>query len=220
MARNRIVRHVRVAAKDLVPHELNPRTHSEAQRLISDRKHPPRHRLLITYRLSHSPVPKIAMLSHFVHIKIRRGEIRATIWWVTVVHDCQEVQSLFSVCSMTCNGSNTTGFPSPATIYLEAVIDLAAILDLRKPSRYPVRVMGGSLPARGIADKDILVVDCALDRAPDRVCVAMGAGEVFLAVLKRTGPTWHLVRAAGDEIEITEDLEVWGIVTSIVRQAL
>lgn len=32
MTRNRIVRHVRVAAKDLVPHELNPRTHSEAQR--------------------------------------------------------------------------------------------------------------------------------------------------------------------------------------------
>jgi len=32
MTRNRIVRHVRVAAKDLVPHESNPRTHSEAQR--------------------------------------------------------------------------------------------------------------------------------------------------------------------------------------------
>jgi hypothetical protein len=32
MTRNRIVRHVRVPAKDLVPHELNPRTHSEAQR--------------------------------------------------------------------------------------------------------------------------------------------------------------------------------------------
>jgi hypothetical protein len=64
------------------------------------------------------------------------------------------------------DGGNATGFPSPATIYLEAVIDLAAILDLRKPSRYPVRVVGGALPARGIADKDILVVDCALDRAP------------------------------------------------------
>jgi hypothetical protein len=63
------------------------------------------------------------------------------------------------------DGGNTTGFPSPATIYLEAVIDLAAILDLRKPSRYPVRVVGGALPARGIAEKDILVVDCALDRA-------------------------------------------------------
>ncbi|MBX9677512.1 MAG: hypothetical protein K2X38_02030 [Gemmataceae bacterium] len=32
MTRNRIVRHARVAAKDLVPHELNPRTHSEVQR--------------------------------------------------------------------------------------------------------------------------------------------------------------------------------------------
>lgn len=118
------------------------------------------------------------------------------------------------------DGGNTTGFPSPATIYLEAVINLAEILDLRRPSRYPVRVMGGALPARGIAENDILVVDCGVDRAPDRVCVAMGAGEVFLAVLKRTGPTWHLVRAAGDDIPITEDIEVWGIVISIVRQAV
>src|SRR5262245_14286905 len=30
--RNRIVRHIRVRAGDLVPHELNPRTHSGAQR--------------------------------------------------------------------------------------------------------------------------------------------------------------------------------------------
>jgi hypothetical protein len=30
--RNRIIRHVRVRAGDLVPHELNPRTHSDAQR--------------------------------------------------------------------------------------------------------------------------------------------------------------------------------------------
>src|SRR6267143_3013860 len=30
--RNRIVRHLRVRAGDLVPHELNPRVHSDAQR--------------------------------------------------------------------------------------------------------------------------------------------------------------------------------------------
>src|SRR5437870_5196035 len=30
--RNRIIRHVRVRAGDLVPHELNPRVHSDAQR--------------------------------------------------------------------------------------------------------------------------------------------------------------------------------------------
>jgi len=118
------------------------------------------------------------------------------------------------------DGGNTTGFPSPATIYLEKVIDLAEILDLRRPSRYPVRVVGGSLPTRGIAEKDILIVDCALDRGAGRVCVVMSRGEVFLAILKRTGPLWHLVRANGDEQEIAEDTEVWGIVTAIVRQAL
>src|SRR5437764_8690750 len=32
MIRNRIQRHVRVRAGDLVPHELNPRLHSDAQR--------------------------------------------------------------------------------------------------------------------------------------------------------------------------------------------
>jgi len=32
MTRNRILRHIRVRAGDLVPHELNPRVHSDAQR--------------------------------------------------------------------------------------------------------------------------------------------------------------------------------------------
>lgn len=121
---------------------------------------------------------------------------------------------------MAYDGGNTTGFPSPATIYLEAVIDLADILDLRRPSRYPVRVIGGALPTRGIAERDILVVDSALERTPGRICVVMAAGEVFLAVLKRTGPTWHLIRGADQEMEVTDDTEVWGIVTSIVREAL
>lgn len=121
---------------------------------------------------------------------------------------------------MAYDGGNTTGFPSPATIYLEKVINLAEILDLRRPSRYPVRVMGGALPARGIAEKDILVVDSDIDRAPGRVCIVMAAGDVFLAILKKTGPTWHLIRALGDEMEVTEDTEVWGIVTSIVREAI
>lgn len=121
---------------------------------------------------------------------------------------------------MTYNGGNTTGFASPATIYLEAVIDLAAILDLRQPSRYPVRVNGGSYPERGIAERDILVVDAAADRAPDRVAVVMSAGEVYLAVLRRSGPSWWVVRASGEEIEVAGDIEVWGIVTAIVRESV
>lgn len=114
----------------------------------------------------------------------------------------------------------TTGFASPAGQYLEAVLDLAEILDLRRPSRYPVRVMGGSYPAQGIAERDILVVDAAADRAPESVAVVMSAGEVYLAVLKRRGPSWAVVRADGAEIEVSGDIEVWGIVTASVRERM
>jgi DNA polymerase V len=119
---------------------------------------------------------------------------------------------------MAYDGSNTTGFASPATIYLENVIDLAEILDLRRASRYPVRVVGGELASRGIAERDILVVDCALERRPDAICVVMAGGEVFLAVLRKNAGTWFLARGNGQEIAVTEDTEVWGIVSSIVRQ--
>ena len=121
---------------------------------------------------------------------------------------------------MAYDGGNTTGFPSPASIYLETVLDLSDILDLKRPSRYPVRVVGGSLPARGIMERDILVVDSSLERSVGRVCVVMTAGEVFLAVLKKTGPNWHLERGGDQEVPVTDDTEVWGIVISIVRQAI
>lgn len=119
------------------------------------------------------------------------------------------------------DGGNTTGFASPATIYLEAVIDLAAILDLRQPSRYPVRVIGGSYPSKGIAEHDILVVDAAAERAPDRVAVVMYAGEVYLAVLQRRGPSsWAVIRADGTEVAVEGDVEVWGIVKASVRESI
>lgn len=121
---------------------------------------------------------------------------------------------------MAYDGGNTTGFPSPATIYLEAVIDLAQILDLRRPSRYPVRVTGGSFPSHGIAERDILVADAAAERAQDCVCIVMMGGETFLAVLKRSGPSWWLIRSNGQELPLSDDTEVWAVVTAIVRQTV
>ncbi|NDA47740.1 MAG: S24 family peptidase, partial [Alphaproteobacteria bacterium] len=45
----------------------------------------------------------------------------------------------------TYTGGNTTGFVSPAGDSLETRLDLAQILDLSRPSRYPVRVSGDAL---------------------------------------------------------------------------
>lgn len=42
-------------------------------------------------------------------------------------------------------GDSTTGFQSPAQDFIEGVVDLPALLDLRRPGRYPVmRGRGGS----------------------------------------------------------------------------
>jgi DNA polymerase V len=118
------------------------------------------------------------------------------------------------------NGGNTTGFASPAAIYLEDVIDLSAIPDLRRPSRYPVRVTGGKFAARGIQEQDILVVDSAAEHISGRVCIAMANGDVFLAELIKDRNSWKLRPSEGADIEVIEGVDVWGIVTAIVRQAV
>ncbi|MCI1909012.1 MAG: hypothetical protein LKI99_04780 [Acetobacter fabarum] len=54
-------------------------------------------------------------------------------------------------------GDRTTGFASPASDAIEGPIDLSQTLDLKNPSRYPVRVRGATFAARGILDGDILI---------------------------------------------------------------
>ena len=67
------------------------------------------------------------------------------------------------------DGSNTTGFVSPAADALEGPIDLAAMLDLRRPHRYPVRVLGEALRERGILPGDVLIANTAAPPTHGRV---------------------------------------------------
>ncbi len=69
-------------------------------------------------------------------------------------------------------GDDTTGFQSPAQDRIEGVVDLAALLDLPRPGRYPVRAKGQALAARGIHDGDILVADAAAEPRASVVCAA------------------------------------------------
>jgi SOS-response transcriptional repressor LexA len=58
-------------------------------------------------------------------------------------------------------GGETTGFQSPAKDFIEHVLDLPSMLDLSKPSFYPVRVVGQAFKDRGIHDGDILIANAA-----------------------------------------------------------
>ncbi|WP_395495166.1 hypothetical protein [Acetobacter sp. KSO5] len=77
-------------------------------------------------------------------------------------------------------GDRTTGFASPAADAIEGPIDLSEVLDLRRPSRYPVRVRGATFAARGILDGDVLIADTAGQQASGQLVIACAAGQVLL----------------------------------------
>lgn len=114
-------------------------------------------------------------------------------------------------------GDETTGFQSPAQDYIEPVVDLAALLDLRAPGRYPVRVVGQALSERGIRHGDILVANAAADPKPGKVCVAIVGCDVILATLALKEGTWWLRPAAKAPIAVDGEIEVWAIIEALVR---
>jgi len=114
-------------------------------------------------------------------------------------------------------GDETTGFQSPAQDYVETVIDLPAILDLRQPGIYPVRVVGQHLRARGIYQGDILIANAAADPVSGKVCVAFLKGEVILATLFRRDDGWHIAPAGGEAQPVTDEVEIWAVIQALVR---
>jgi DNA polymerase V len=116
-------------------------------------------------------------------------------------------------------GGETTGFQSPAQDYLEQVVDLADLLDLRKPGVYPVRA-GTSLRQWGIYEGDILIADATVEPADGKIAIAFAHGEVYLASLKRRPEGWVLLKGdrESEPIPVSDDAEIWAIVAGLVRR--
>jgi DNA polymerase V len=118
-------------------------------------------------------------------------------------------------------GAETTGFQSPAQDYIEHVIDLAQVLDLRKPGIYPVRVRGQAFSERGIRDGDILIASTVADPAHGKVAVAVLQGAFRLATLERRKGVWFLLPSGGKEaVPVSDDAEIWAIVAGLVREVV
>jgi hypothetical protein len=89
-------------------------------------------------------------------------------------------------------GDDTTGFQSPAQDYIEPVINMADILDLRRPGIYPVRgrwtrTCGLAAFTRGHSHRQR-----RLGAVAGKVCVALLHGEFILASLVRDRGEWWL----------------------------
>ena len=114
-------------------------------------------------------------------------------------------------------GDETTGFASPAQDHIEAVPDLADLLELRRPQRFAVRVKGDGLKARGIHSGDILVVNTSAEPRDGKVCVAFLHGDVVLAILTERDGTWWLEPSNQPPQPVNDDTEVWAMIAALVR---
>lgn len=114
------------------------------------------------------------------------------------------------------------GFPSPADDYLEAVLDLNALLITDPPATFMVRVAGDSMVGAGIGSGDILVVDRSLTPVHGDVVLAIVDGDFTVKRLHKRGSRVALIPEnpayAAIELHDGQELQIWGVVTGCVKQ--
>lgn len=112
------------------------------------------------------------------------------------------------------------GFPSPADDYLDKGLDLNEYLIKHPVATFYCRVEGHSMEGIGIFDRDILIVDRALEPLHGDVVLAVLNGELTCKVLDIQRQ--RLLSANDDfkpmPIQEGADFVVEGVVTSSIRR--
>jgi len=112
------------------------------------------------------------------------------------------------------------GFPSPATDFCEARLDLNELCVEHPAATYFVRAQGDSMLDAGIFPGDVLVVDRSLTAKHGDIVIAAFNGELTVKRLE-TRPTKRLVPMNDkyDPIDIPEetDIEIFGVATTVVH---
>ncbi|RXG16242.1 DNA polymerase V [Leeuwenhoekiella aestuarii] len=103
--------------------------------------------------------------------------------------------------------SKQTGFPSPATHYLESTIDLNSILTTNRDATFFIRISGNGWKAHNILDQDVLIINRA---APVK------RGKLALVVTDGIFKIERIPTASVDDLEFT----VWGVITYIIHAVL
>ncbi len=117
----------------------------------------------------------------------------------------------------------SAGFPSPADDYIENNLSLSELLIRNHLSTFLMKTSGDSMMDVGINDGDILVVDRSIEPKNRDIVIAILEGNLTvkrlifkmngLIVLKSENTSYKDIK-----IPESADLEIWGVVTSVIHQ--
>ena len=115
-----------------------------------------------------------------------------------------------------------TGFPSPATDYIEEDVDLNVHLIKNVPATFIIRVQGKSMTDVGIYDGDLLVVDKSLKPKNFSTVIANVHDELVVKSFVKERDEQFLTSGSKkieDKIIINSesDVFVWGVVTYVIH---
>ena len=115
--------------------------------------------------------------------------------------------------------ARATGFGAAADDYAERGIDLNEQLIKNKPATFFMRVNSNAMIGAGIHVGDIVIVDRSLEPQNNRVIIAAVDGELLIRRLETGNGKRLLVPATKklSPIDVTEDLQVWGVVTYVIH---
>ena len=118
----------------------------------------------------------------------------------------------------------SAGFGSPGADRTVKRIDLNEALVRHPQATFMMRTAGDAMCDAGISDGDVLVVDRALSPHDGNVVVAVVDGDLICRRLFNQGGVVKLEAAAigHRDIDIGEGqpLEVWGVVTMVIKSLL
>ncbi|WP_295957179.1 translesion error-prone DNA polymerase V autoproteolytic subunit [Rhodoferax sp.] len=116
----------------------------------------------------------------------------------------------------------SAGFPSPAEDLGAQRMDLTQMLVVHAQATYFLRASGQSMVGVGIFDGDILLVDRAIQPRHKHIVVAIVDGDFTVKTLQQqAGRTWLQAANPAYPDIVPRDgqiIEVWGVVTSSIKQ--
>lgn len=100
--------------------------------------------------------------------------------------------------------SRQTGFPSPATHYLESRIDLNEELVTNQDATFYIQIEGNGMEEHRILDGDVLIVDRSKNAKSSSIIIAIVESE-FKIMLK-------------SDAQKIPDASIWGVVTYVIHK--